>query len=406
MVVYVFFSNPPAQMGLGSHFLGESSAREAIGHEAPFEEDGLVQDAGAQVKARQFRTAQESPEPSNDALQNLACRRSRAEWQAALDGPLKESDKEKLLEYIGGSGRSEAGAFLRAFLTHTSQPLRRAAIRGIGIRGLPEDARLLGKIALQPDAQIEESTEAALALGSSKAGDASAILAQAYSANVPEELALCILAGLAQRPFNETAIFFRQMLANTGELSERKKEVLEALGQYDSVPDMFFVPYMESADSLVRRGAYQGIGKLSESQLGNRLLAALVNERDELARADLYEAMSSKTASNSALLNAIGRAENDPQIRLLAGRAVAASLEGRAESDPAVVDFSLHWIPELLNTALNGPQADGTQALQALSAAERFSGPRRAITQIATEAADPKLRQLAGRVEARLNSAR
>jgi hypothetical protein len=48
-------------------------------------------------------------------------------------------------------------------------------------------------------------------------------------------------------------------VGNGTESSSRKKDVLEALGQFDSVPDAFFLSYLESPDLEVRRGAYQGV---------------------------------------------------------------------------------------------------------------------------------------------------
>jgi hypothetical protein len=247
----------------------------------------------------------------------------------------------------------------------------------------------------KPGLPIEETTEAALALGDSAAATVAGILIQAYPKAASEELAQCILLGLAKRPFSQSEPFFRQMLANPLESSYRKKEALEALGQFDSVRDQFFLPFVESPDVEVRRGAYQGLGKLREGQPGVRLMESLQKEQDEAARADLYEVLSLKEVGNPALLNELAMAEKDPAIRLMAGRAVAQSLQSLDARDPRVVAFERTWVPELTERALGGGTSLGVQAVFGLMAAQRLESARLALTRVAENAPEPKVRGVA-----------
>jgi hypothetical protein len=193
------------------------------------------------------------------------------------------------------------------------------------------------------------------------------------------------------------------MLANPEETSARKKDALEALGQMDSVRDAFFLPYMESADAEVRRGAYLGIGKLSESTLGYRLLQSLQKETDLLARANLYEALSAKDAGNPLLLNQFASAESSPEIRLLAAKALARSIQNAPPQDPGRVLFEKTWIPELLQLVLGGGRQDRAQAFQALLIAPQSPSSKEALSRIAEESQVPAIQSHAARALARIN---
>lgn len=338
-----------------------------------------------------------------DLLKKIADSGSPAEWQAFLDSAAPASAKEALLECIGETARPEASAFLKAALNAETQGLRRAAIRGLAATGTPADAAVLRDILGNSNLAIEETTEAALALGGTKAANASGFLINAYSKTGSEELNVCILVGLAQRPIQESESFFRQMLADPSESSSRKKEALESLGQFDSVKDVFFLPFMESSETDVRRGAYQGLGKLAESQMGYLLLNYLQKEKEELARADIYEALTSKNSGNLTLLNQMAGAETDPLIRLIAGQAVACSLRGAPEADPLVAVFQRQWVPEFTERALRGGSQEGMQAVFALMSAPSFTFSRQALEQIGAEADDLKVRELAQKALKRLN---
>jgi HEAT repeat protein len=334
---------------------------------------------------------------ARDRLKQIAASGRPADWQSFLHSASSLSAKETLLECIGESGRPEASAFLKECLNLELQPLRRAAIRGLAATGHPADSALLRNILLSPSIAIEETTEAALALGGTKAVNAAGILIDAYAKNGPEELQQCILIGLAQRPFQESESFLRQMLADPLENSSRKKDTLESLGQFDSVKDTFFVPFMDSPEVDVRRGAYQGLGKLAESQMGYLLLSHLQKEKEELARADLYEALCSKDGGNRILLNQIASTETDPMIRLIAAKAVASNLQGAPESDPIRNVFGNQWVPMLTESALHGTSEEGMQAVFALMSAPSLPASRSALERIGVEAEAPKVRELAGK---------
>jgi hypothetical protein len=346
--------------------------------------------------------AVEKRSSAREQLRAIAATDAPSEWQAFLDSVSAPGEKEALLECIGESGRAESSGFLKGMLNADAQPLRRAAMRGLAATGRTADAKLLGDIMINPSIAIEETTEAALALGGMKAANATGMLVSAYSKDGVEELQQCILIGLSQRPFQESESFLRQMLADPSESSSRKKEVLESLGQFDSVRDSFFVPFMESPEVDVRRGAYQGLGKLAETQLGYLLLPALQKETEDLARADIYEALCSQNSGNRLLLNQIAGAETDPMTRLIAARAVASSLRGLPEGDPAVGVFNRQWVPGLVESALKAGSAEGMQAVFALMSAQSFRGPRQALEQIGGAAEDSKVRGLAQKALSRI----
>jgi hypothetical protein len=341
-----------------------------------------------------------------ERLRKIATSGTEGDWQAFLASAAPVKEKETLLECIGESGRGEASVFLSGVLNADLQEIRRAAIRGLAATGLPSDAALLREIMVSPSLAIEETTEAALALGGTKASNATGLLVQAYARDGSEELQQCILIGLSQRPFQESESFFRQMLANPSESPSRKKEALESLGQFDSVKDVFFLPYAESPEVEVRRGAYQGLGKLAESQMGHLLLDFLQKEKEELARADIYEALYSKNCGNRVLLNQVAGNETDPLIRIIAGHAVGCSLQGLSESDPMVGVFERQWLPELMQSALHGGATEGMQAVFALRSVQSFGKPRGVLEQDAAEAEDAKVRELAQRAVNRLREKR
>jgi HEAT repeat protein len=198
-------------------------------------------------------------------------------WRSVLTMMLPMNIREALLESIGSSGRLEAGEFLKGYLGDPEQGMRRAAIRGLAATGREEDAQTIGSLMGKQGLAIEESTEVALALGGSRAPNATTILMQAYSKADRNELVQCLILGLAQRPFEQTQGFFQQMLGDSVTGSDRKKEVLSALGQFDSVKEDFFAPYLQSPDPEVRSGAYLGLGVLTEGNPGPRLLLSLIH---------------------------------------------------------------------------------------------------------------------------------
>lgn len=322
---------------------------------------------------------------------------SPAQWAAFVRSSASMGAREQFLEALGESSLPEASAFLKEVLNFPEGTLRRAAIRGLALTGSAADVQFLGQLIFQPDFAIEETTEAALALGKAPVHAASGILIQAYSKTTHEELAQCILVGLAERPFEQTQTFFQMLLANPAESSARKKDALEALGQMDAVRDSFFLQYLDSADAEVRRGAYLGIGKLAESALGNRLLLSLQRETDSAARDDLYEALSLKNSGNASLLYQIASAEADLNTRLLAAKALSRSLQGTHPQDPSFLSFEKIWVPELLQAALTGGQSERSQALLALVMCPRCGGSTAALEKIARESPVPAIRDHAAR---------
>lgn len=316
-------------------------------------------------------------------------------WREALAMVLPVNVREAILESIGSSGRPEASGFLRDYLGDAEQGMRRAAVRGLAATGRAEDAQFLGEWMSRPTLAIEESTEVALALGGSRAPNATAILMQAYPKADRGELVQCLILGLAQRPFNQTQGFFRQLLGDPATESERKKEVLGALGQFDSVKEDFFLPYLQSADPDVRSGAYLGMGVLSEGNPGPRLLVSLRTESDPQARLSLLESLGMQSSGDPWAMSRIAQAETEPLNRIMATKAVARSLDGRPSGDAAVQEFGRLWAPELARLAIEGSNTEGMQAVSALAIRKKSPEARNALARIAATAEDTKVKAAA-----------
>ena len=319
------------------------------------------------------------------------------QWRDALGTMLPNVVREALLESIGASGRPEASAFLRGYLGDAEQGMRRAAVRGLAATGRAEDAQFLGQWMGQAGLAIEESTEVALALGGSRAPNATSILLQAYPKAEPPELVQCLILGLAERPIAQTQNFFRQMLADPATEPDRKKEALQALGQFDTVREDFFYPYLQNADPEVRSGAYLGLMVLAEGSPGPRLLVALQGETDPQARLAALEALGMQPSGDPWAMNRMAMAEKEPLTRILAAKAVARSLQGREATDAAVVEFGRVWAPELARMAIEGSNTEGLQAVSALALRRNSSEAQTALARIAAECEDTKVKAAAER---------
>lgn len=317
------------------------------------------------------------------------------QWRNALGTMLPKALREALLESIGSSGRAEASGFLQNYLSDSEQGMRRAAVRGLAATGRAEDAQLLGQWMGQPGLAIEESTEVALALGGSRAPNATSLLLQAYPKAERDELIQCLLLGLAQRPFAQTQAFFQGMLGDPATQADRKKEALMALGQFDSVKEDFFSPYLRSADPEVRSGAYLGLMVLSEGNPGPKLLVALQGETDPQARLSALEALGMQPSGDPWAMNRIALAEKEPMTRILAAKAVARSLQGREATDNAVVEFGRVWAPELSRLAIEGSNQEGLQAVAALAIRRKSPEARDALSKIAMQCQDTKVKAAA-----------
>lgn len=319
------------------------------------------------------------------------------QWRDALGTMLPNVVREALLESIGASGRPEASGFLRGYLGDAEQGMRRAAVRGLAATGRAEDAQFLGQWMGQAGLAIEESTEVALALGGSRAPNATSILLQAYPKAERPELVQCLILGLAERPFAQTQGFFMTMLGDPVTEPDRKKEALQALGQFDTVREDFFYPYLQNADPEVRSGAYLGLMVLAEGNPGPRLLVALQGETDPKARLAALEALGMQPSGDPWAMNRMAMAEKEPLTRILAAKAVARSLQGREATDAAVVEFGRVWAPELAKLAIEGSNTEGLQAVSALALRRNSSEAQTALARIAAECEDTKVKAAAER---------
>lgn len=318
-------------------------------------------------------------------------------WRTALAMMLPVNVRVVILESIGASGRPEASEFLRSYLADPEQGMRRAAVRGLASTGRAEDAQLLGQWMGRAGLAIEESTEVALALGGSRAPNATSILLQAYPRAEQPELVQCLLLGLAERPFAQTQGFFMTMLGDPATEPDRKKEALQALGQFDSVREEFFAPYLQSPDPEIRSGAYLGLMVLAEGNPGPRLLVSLQRETDPEARLSALEALGMQPSGDPWTMNRIALAEKEPISRILAAKAMARSLQGRGSIDAAVHEFGRIWAPELARLAIEGSNTEGMQAVSALALQINSPQVRDALARIASTAQDTKVQAAAQR---------
>lgn len=316
-------------------------------------------------------------------------------WGQALAMVLPQAVREIILESIGSSGNPEAGRFLGQYLKDPDQGIRRAAIRGLAATGRAEDAGQLGDLMGRSGLAIEESTEVALALGGSPAPNATDLLLRAYPAAAQEELIHCLLLGLAQRPFGQTQTFFQTLLADPQTEPERKKDVLQALGQFDSVREEYFYPFLENQDPLIRSGAYLGLGVLREGNPGPRLLVCLRGETDRQARLSLLQALGIQPSGDPWAVHQVALAEKEPLRRILAAKAVARSLQGRGINDPAVSMFDRIWVPELARLAIEGSHTEGLQAVSALAGRRSSAEARKALGVVFRQAEDTKVKEAA-----------
>ncbi|NBT24069.1 hypothetical protein EBT11_05420 [bacterium] len=155
-----------------------------------------------------------------------------------------------------------------------------------------------------------------------------------------------------------------------------------ALGQFDSVKEDFFSPYLRSADPEIRSGAYLGLMVLSEGNPGPKLLVALQGETDPQARLSALEALGMQPSGDPWAMNRIALSEKEPMTRILAAKAVARSLQGREVTDAAVVEFGRVW---------------GLQAVSALAIRRKSPEAREALAKIAAQCQDTKVQAAAQR---------
>ena len=333
-------------------------------------------------------------------IQQLISSGKTVDWELAIRGqPI--SFQVEFLESVGASGSGAASEFLRSAFKSDHQDIRRAAIRGLAMTNRDIDILFLESLIGDSQLAVEETTEAALALGASKSLLATQSLMRAYDNATSEEVIECVLIGLAQRPFAQTERFFNELLSRSEVPAIQKQDAIQSLGQFDSVNDAFFEPLLANSDPAVRQGAYQGIAALSQSNLGPRLLSALKIENEPAIRIHIYEALASKAAGDFHSLSQIAKRETEPSLVACAGRAVARCLIGNSASASTVSAFEADWVPELAKIAMDGSREDACQALVALSFFsdnERVGGH---LSKIAELADDDAARALANKILAR-----
>jgi hypothetical protein len=363
-------------------------------------ENGSAASGGGREELERRGFSPNSLAETSGRIERLISSGSTVDWEIAIRGQPIPFQVE-FLEAVGASGSGSASEFLRSALKSDHQDIRRAAIRGLAMTNRDIDILFLESLIADSQLAVEETTEAALALGASKSLLATQSLTRAYNKATSEEVIECVLIGLAQRPFTQTERFFRELLSRSEVPAIQKQDAIQSLGQFDSVTDAFFEPLLANPDPGVRQGAYQGIASLSQSNLGPRLLSALKTENEPALRVHIYEALSSKTAGDFYSLSQIAKRETEPSLVACAGRAVARCLLENSASASAVATFEADWVPGLAKIAMDGSREDACQALVALSffsGTERVSGH---LSKIAESADDDSARALADKILAR-----
>jgi HEAT repeat protein len=333
-----------------------------------------------------------------EAARSLA-RSGHDEAIAALERLLR-GDSPHLLALeaaaaLGDSPHPEAPRIVESLLRSDDEAVLRGAVRALARRADPDATERLR--ALLADARLPGSVraEAAAALGSLAAPEATPLLCEAFE-RAPQGLAADILAALGSRPFAETEEFFRALLTDPTASGELRRTALAVLA--DSTPEAapLLVEYARNApDAEQRAAAAEALALLADDVGAAGALAALLeSEESDLARAELYNGLAFHardtyaSANLGALVSGIA-AETSPPVQLQGYRLVAAMLS--AEADPRLAEpFDRVMAPWLAHEAEAGETRHARRlAVDALKLAGT-PGSARALSAL-TRSADPEI---------------
>ena len=282
---------------------------------------------------------------------------------------------------------------LKDFLKDSNWQTRCAALRALACTGSPEAAQILASF-INNQASVEESAQAAMALGSMDTPGATQTLLQKYTENPAETLRSCLLDTLASRPYSETASFFQNYLNSGNNALEEKADVITALGFHKQAPLELITPYLHSTDEDLRSGAYQALAFRGNSSQGQLLLTKVDSEATPATRGYLYEAIGAQKDVPAYQIAQTARQETDPNAQLRAFKAWGAAV-GRSQDAGDRREFANSAVPSLVENALSNPDpGERRAALQAL-ASSRTSEAQKALDTISKKTSSQSLSKLA-----------
>lgn len=282
---------------------------------------------------------------------------------------------------------------LAEFLKDPDWEVRCAALRALGlIEGEESRQILLGYI--RDGGPVEESAQAALALGGMEAPEVTALLLQKIGEIKGEELHRALRDALTSRPYGETAPYFQTLLGSPSVSGEEKGSVLAGLGFHQSAPAELLALYVASTDPEIRSGAYEGLAARKDARYGQMLLGRVALEEDAGVRQKVYEAAGAQADTTPLQMARMADQESDPAARLRAERAWGMTV-GRTNNQEDRRKFDAEAVPRLQAEALQNPDpGEQRAALQALALA-RTAKSGEALRKISEETKSPGLSRLA-----------
>lgn len=275
--------------------------------------------------------------------------------------------------------------------------LRVSVLEALLVRGSNDARDSLRALVLDEDAtQREAAARALLATG---AGDPTDWLLSAIDAGtLSPEVAI---EALAEAPWLATESFFRDFIGDEDRPVEIRLEALETLSDAEEAASFVFEVAAESADPVMRAGAYDALALQFDDRLAPQIAPRLFVEEDPMVRASLYEYLTMNAqelgqgASKEPTLERM-LSESQPETRLGAARYLAQLT--RTTADPAYsTAFETNMIPWLVEAAeaATSPaerrRSTGALALSGLPAArgalERLSRSNNADLAAMAEAA-------------------
>lgn len=357
---------------------------------SPARRDSSNESLGKNLRARPSARAESTKIDSAQLLSDAANIRELA----AQEGARAQGELIKALQNFGRHGEG-ALALLEEFLSGDTQEVRRAAMRGLA---MTESAKAITRLKsfLREDLAIEESTEAALALGHMKSPAVTPLLAGALGQIKESVLREHLLDSLAARPWSESGPFIEGFLAQGQASSPEKQNVLRMLGLEDSVNADYLGKYLTQSDEALRLGSYQGLALASDSKLTAPLIEQLSAEQDASTRLLIYEALGNQLNADPATLLALASSENDASAKLRALKAwtdVTGRQELQLEASPTI----LASLETLRQTAMDCPDyGERRVALFALGALRADPIVQNILTSISQTSTSPKIQALAG----------
>ncbi len=340
----------------------------------------------ARPNARAESTKLDSAQLASDA--------ARIRELAAQDGAQAQGELIKALQNFGRHGEGSL-ALLEDFLSADAQEVRRAAMRGLA---MTESAKAIARLKafLREDLAIEESTEAALAMGHMKSPAVTALLETALGQIKESVLREHLLDAMAARPWSQSGPFIEGFLAQAQAPSSEKQNVLRMLGLEDSINADYLGKYLTSTDEALRLGSYQGLALASDSKLSAPLVEQLSAESDASARLLIYEALGNQLDGDPVALLALASSESDTSAKLRALKAwtdVTGRQELPLEGSPNI----LASLEQLRQTAMDCPDfTERRVALFALGALRADPIVQNILTSISQTSTSPKIQALAG----------